>query len=188
LVELCAGQHRDLAVADGAEPTLAEYLAMIGGKTAALLQASAELGALAAGASPAVRAAYARFGRELGLAFQLQDDLLDVWGTAAQMGKPAREDLRARKHSLPIVLACHRAPAGTRAELRRLYAEPAPLPDATVEALVAEMEALGVHTKAERMVREHHEAALAALAVAAPREPGSALLRALADSLLGRQS
>jgi geranylgeranyl diphosphate synthase type I len=161
---------------------------MIGGKTAALLQASAELGALAAGASPAVRAAYARFGRELGLAFQLQDDLLDVWGTAAQMGKPAREDLRARKHSLPIVLACHLAPAGTRVELRQFYAQPAPLTDATVEALVAKMDALGVRGQAERMVRQHHEAALAALETATPQGAGAALLRALAASLLGRQS
>jgi geranylgeranyl diphosphate synthase type I len=185
---LCAGQHRDLSASASSEPTLRDYLCMIEGKTGALLQAAAELGALAADAPPAVREAFGRFGRELGVAFQLQDDLLDTWGDAAATGKPAREDLRSRKHSLPFVLACERAPAGTRARLRRLYAAEMPLEDAAIEQLVAIMEGLGVRQEAERLVGHHHEAALAALRAARPTEAGGRLLGLLAASLMRRQA
>jgi geranylgeranyl diphosphate synthase, type I len=186
--DLCAGQHRDLSAAVDAEPTLADYLAMVDGKTGALLEAAASLGAVAANAPLPVRQAYGRFGRKLGIAFQLQDDLLDVWGDAAATGKPAREDLHARKHSLPFVLACERAPAVTRARLRRLYAAPHPVDQATVEELVVIMEQLGVREEAERLVRYHHEAALAALQEARPAREGGALLAQLAAGLIGRQA
>jgi geranylgeranyl diphosphate synthase type I len=174
-------------VAANGEPTLTDYLCMIEGKTAALLQVAAELGALAADATAGVQKAYGRFGRAVGLAFQLQDDLLDVWGSAAATGKPAREDLRSRKHSLPFVLACERAPAAVRAHLRRVYAARGPLDDATTEELVEIMEQLGVREEAERLVRFHHEAALAALRDARPTPAGGARLEALAASLIGRQ-
>jgi geranylgeranyl diphosphate synthase type I len=184
---LCAGQHLDLSASTDSEPALAEYLCMIEGKTAALLQAAAELGALAADAPRAVREAYGRFARELGVAFQLQDDLLDTWGDAAATGKPAREDLRSRKHSLPFVLACERAPTVTQARLRRLYAADSPLAEAAVEELVALMEELGVREEAERLVRYHHEAALMALRSAGPTT-GDRLLHSLAASLMGREA
>jgi geranylgeranyl diphosphate synthase, type I len=187
-IALCSGQHRDLAVAAGAEPTLAGYLAMIGGKTAALLGAACELGALAARTPATARSAYASFGRAVGLAFQLQDDLLDVWGSATQTGKPAREDLRARKHSLPIVLAYQLASAADRTELGRLYEQPAPLPDPALQGLVARMETLGVRQEGERLVRELYEVALAALDAAQPQAQPRKLLRQLADSLIGRQA
>ena len=187
-VKLCDGQHRDLAVAQGSEPTLKEYLTVVQGKTAALLQAAAALGALVAGAIPLAQSAYAQFGREVGLAFQLQDDLLDVWGDARRTGKPGREDLRARKHSLPVVLACQRASAAARTELCRLYDQPAPLPDDVVEELVARMEALGVHEEGERLVREHYQAALGSLEAAQPQGEAGVLLRTLADRLIGRQA
>src|SRR5215213_896 len=109
--QLCAGQQRDLELVGGPIPSLDDYYAMIGGKTAALLAATAELGALAAGSPPAIRGCYGRFGWEIGLAFQLQDDLLDVWGSSDNLGKATREDLRAGKQSLPIVLARAAAPA-----------------------------------------------------------------------------
>jgi geranylgeranyl diphosphate synthase type I len=185
---LCVGQHRDLAVAAGAEPSLAEYLAMIEGKTAALVRAAAELGALAAGADPARRTALGEFGRSVGLAFQLQDDLLDVWGNATQTGKPARADLRARKHSLPIVLAYDRASPAQRARLQQLYVGPPPLPEPTVAAIVAEMEALGVPEAAARLVHQYYDAAFTALDRAACVQPAGELLRALAYRLLGREA
>jgi len=183
---LCAGQHRDLAP-ERAIPSLEEYYAMISGKTAALLATATELGALAAGAPPAARAAYAAFGRELGLAFQLQDDLLDVWGASARRGKAAREDVRTAKHSFPLAAAYSRADADTRAELERLCAH-VPLAEAAVETVVALFERLGVREEGERRVAEHHTAALRALEAAGPIEPGRGLLISLVHSLLARQA
>jgi geranylgeranyl diphosphate synthase type I len=73
------------------------------GKTGALLGASAELGAILAGADPSTCAAFRSYGRELGLAFQLVDDLLGIWGTPEKTGKPVYSDLRAHKKTLPVV-------------------------------------------------------------------------------------
>ena len=186
--ELCTGQHRDLSEAEGPQPTLDEYLATIEGKTAALLQAAAELGALAAGAPGWLQAAYGRFGRELGLAFQLQDDVLDAWGDTVAIGKPAREDVRSRKQSLPIILGLGTADGDTRARLRALYERPAPLSDEAVEAVIALLEALGVRAEAERLVQAHFRAAAIALAEANPDPAAGRLLEGLAESLVGRQA
>ncbi len=185
---LCAGQQLDLELVGSPTPDLDAYYGMIDGKTAALIAAAAELGALAAGSAPPTSTAYGRFGRELGLAFQLQDDLLDVWGASASRGKPAREDLRGRKHSFPIVLAHTLAGPEGAGRLAALYGGSAPLTDDAVEELAALFDELGVLAEAERRVCAHFDAALAALAQAGPRAEAGAMLAALAESLVGRQA
>src|SRR5579875_1914876 len=106
----------------------------------------------------------------------------------ATPGKPAREDIRTAKYSLPFVLACERAPAPTRARLRRLYATEAPLDQRAVAEVVGIMERLGVREEAERLVRYHHDAARAALRAAHASPTGAAVLEQLAASLIGRES
>jgi geranylgeranyl diphosphate synthase type I len=91
-------------------------------KTGALLGAACRLGALAAGAADAVADHHRWFGVHLGVAFQLADDVLGIWGDPARTGKPAHSDLRARRRSLPVVAALAAdSPAARR--LARLYAE-----------------------------------------------------------------
>ncbi|MBK3626025.1 polyprenyl synthetase family protein [Streptomyces sp. MBT49] len=82
-----------------------EYRAMAEGKTGALLGCAAALGAVLAGASPSVVAALDRAGRELGVAFQVADDVLGVWGDPAVTGKPVHGDLRERKKTFPVLAA-----------------------------------------------------------------------------------
>ncbi len=112
--ELIRGQVQDLAFERRDDVSLVECLDMAAGKTGALLSASAAIGAVLAGAPPAVVDALAAFGQHLGLAFQLIDDVLGIWGDPAVTGKPVHSDLRARKKSLPVtyVLECG-GPAGT---------------------------------------------------------------------------
>lgn len=120
LLELCAGQSADLEFEERDDITLSECLAMADSKTGALLGCACELGALAAGAHPSRAALMRGFGRNLGLAFQLTDDLLDIWGDPSMTGKPSRSDLSSRKKSLPVVAALNSpTPAGDR--LRALY-------------------------------------------------------------------
>ncbi len=90
-----------------------DYLQVIRFKTAKLFEASARLGAVLAGAAPAVEEACADYGRSLGTAFQLVDDLLDYEGHSAELGKNVGDDLREGKPTLPLLLAMER---GTRAE------------------------------------------------------------------------
>jgi geranylgeranyl diphosphate synthase type I len=103
--ELIRGQVLDLAFEQRAQVTEDECLDMAAAKTGALLSTSAAIGAvLAAGPDPLV-AALARYGAELGLAFQLVDDMLGIWGDPEVTGKPVCSDLRSRKKSLPVTYA-----------------------------------------------------------------------------------
>ncbi|WP_455355992.1 family 2 encapsulin nanocompartment cargo protein polyprenyl transferase [Streptomyces sp. SYSU K217416] len=123
VIELCAGQQADCAFEERAEVTLDECLTMAMAKTGALLGCACALGALYAGAGREEVEAMDAFGREAGLAFQLIDDLIGIWGDPDHTGKPAGADLAARKKSLPVVAALTSGtPAG--AELAALYAGP----------------------------------------------------------------
>ena len=110
---LIRGQVQDVAFERRDEVSLAECLEMVSGKTGALLSASAAIGAILAGAPAKVVDALATFGAQLGVAFQLVDDLLGIWGDPAITGKPVFSDLRSRKKTLPVTYALsHGGPAG----------------------------------------------------------------------------
>jgi len=110
---LIAGQSDDLYLADRQDVTVEQCLAMEAGKTASLLAASASLGAIAwygdahtPGSEAAARTELlAEYGHHLGMAFQLVDDLLGIWGEEDRTGKPVAADLYARKRSAPVVAA-----------------------------------------------------------------------------------
>ncbi len=103
--ELTRGQTQDLAFETRQGVTLDECLDMAGGKTGSLLAASSAIGAVLAGADATTIAALTSFGAQVGLAFQLVDDVLGIWGDPAVTGKSIHSDLRARKKSLPVTWA-----------------------------------------------------------------------------------
>ena len=151
-LRLVEGQFLDLHLESVADVSLEQYIEMVSRKTAALIECSSALGALAADADEATIAACATFGRELGLAFQFQDDALGAWGDPAQTGKPAGGDVRSRKKSLPIVLALRHATGALRVRLERLFTTGGPLRDGQVTEIFAIMEELGVRKRAEALV------------------------------------
>jgi len=102
-LRLTQGQFLDLSYENRSSITADDYWSMIGGKTAALIGASAELGALIAGVDELKREHYKNFGISLGLAFQIQDDLLGIWGDEEITGKSTESDLVAGKKSLPVI-------------------------------------------------------------------------------------
>jgi geranylgeranyl diphosphate synthase type I len=119
-LELVEGQFRDLDLQACGAASLDAYQSMVAGKTAALIACTCWLGASSAGASQSQADSFAAFGRQLGLAFQHQDDLLGVWGDPLLTGKSAETDLRTRKQALPAVLGLQaRGPLGDR--FRRLF-------------------------------------------------------------------
>jgi geranylgeranyl diphosphate synthase type I len=109
--ELIRGQVQDLAFERRDDVTLAECLDMAAGKTGALISASAAIGAVLAGAPATTVGALATYGAQVGLAFQLVDDVLGIWGDPAVTGKPVYSDLRAGKKSLPVTHARTQDPA-----------------------------------------------------------------------------
>ncbi len=125
-VRLCEGQYLDIATsAPGATMSVELYFDMIGRKTAALISASIEAGALLATDDEAVIAHYRRFGWSLGLAFQVNDDLLGIWGREEATGKEPT-DLARRKKTLPVLYALEHGSPEDRSRLAELIAVPDP--------------------------------------------------------------
>jgi geranylgeranyl diphosphate synthase type I len=125
-LELIEGQHADLAFEDRTDVDLVECLRMATDKCGALMGCACALGGLLGGGSGAQVTLLRRFGEQLGVAFQLTDDLLGIWGDPAVTGKPAYSDLHRRKKTLPLVAALT---SGTDAgaELADLYHREQPL-------------------------------------------------------------
>ncbi|WP_310964620.1 polyprenyl synthetase family protein [Nocardioides terrisoli] len=121
--ELIRGQVLDVAFEQRDDVGLAECIDMAAGKTGALLGVSAELGAVLAGAGADATEAFRCFGNELGIAFQLVDDLLGIWGWPERTGKPVFSDLRSRKKTMPVVHALEYGGAAGR-ELAAWLADP----------------------------------------------------------------
>jgi geranylgeranyl diphosphate synthase type I len=128
---LISGQSQDLLLEQRDSVHLDEVLRMEAGKTAALLSCASSIGALAAGAPDHIVAGLANFGYELGVAFQLVDDILGVVGDPAVTGKSASSDVRAGKRSAPIAAALMGNSAAA-AELAELLADEPPATEADV--------------------------------------------------------
>lgn len=102
-LELTRGQFLDISYEERNNLSVEDYWPMISGKTAALLSACCHIGALLGGADDARQDSYRAFGHYLGLAFQVQDDILGIWGDEALTGKSAASDLIEGKNSLPVL-------------------------------------------------------------------------------------
>jgi len=117
-VALTEGQFLDMSFENRLDVTVEEYMTMIELKTGVLMGLSAELGALLAEASTAQVAQFRSFGRSLGLAFQIEDDILGIWGDETATGKSVASDILERKKTLPVIYGL-RSDAGQR--LATLY-------------------------------------------------------------------
>jgi len=168
---------------------------MIQDKTAALLASSARLGALLADADTATIGAYREFGASVGMAFQIQDDVLGIWGDEALTGKSAASDIMQRKKTLPLVFAVQELKrAGRRADLARLqdvYASGA-VALAALDDVLEILASAGARNFCEEQVLLYQEQAMDHLRRAG-RAPGSdeggiEALRELALSLVGRKT
>jgi geranylgeranyl diphosphate synthase type I len=160
-IELFEGQFLDQEHQGRASLSLPEYRAMVDRKTGALFGCAAELGALLGGADADVVRRLARFGRALGRAFQMQDDLLGVWGDESRTGKPS-DDLRKRKRGLPAALAWDCAGPAEFAELRELYAAE-PGDERATERTLELFARLNVHRQARRLIAKEVDLAIALL-------------------------
>lgn len=165
-LELCSGQFLDLLFEEAASVSPEEYMRMIEGKTAALLAASMGLGALLGGAPTAAVQAMTQFGRQLGLAFQITDDLLGIWGTPSITGKPVASDILAGKKSLPIALAMQREAERGQKALAERYAQRDGTPEGVAE-IVGLIEATGARERSQEMAASHLRRALSFLGAVA---------------------
>ena len=185
LLSLVDGQSADLALPERTDVRWGESVAMAAGKTGALLGAACALGAHAGGAGPERSAELRQFGEHLGLAFQLVDDLLGIWGDPLVTGKPVGADLTARKKSLPVVAALNSEHPAAR-ELAERYADLQPLDEADVLTVADLVERAGGRDWARAESRRHFTAALSCLAGARPQRAAADRLECLARLIIDR--
>lgn len=153
-LDLCEGQYLDIAFQERTDVTLEMYLIMARKKTASLLECAAHLGAILATRKKRIIEAYRRFGRNLGLAFQITDDLLGIWGEEERTGKGVGEDIKAGKKSLPVVYAFEEERRRGLSRLEEIYGE------ANLDALLPILEELKVKERCQERARHFQKRAL----------------------------
>ncbi|TSE00329.1 polyprenyl synthetase family protein [Skermania sp. ID1734] len=185
--ELIRGQILDVAFESRSDVTAAECLDMAAAKTAALLSAAAAMGGVYAAASPEVVAALSNFGRHVGVAFQIIDDLLGIWGDPHVTGKPVYSDLRSRKKTLPITWVIeHGGEHGQRVQRWLTDGHDPTEPD--LRATAELVEAGGGRDWARRAARREAERAAQALDAIPELRLRASELIVLADRLVDREA
>ena len=181
-LDLTCGQYLDMSYEQRTDLTTEDYWPMIGGKTAALLAACSALGSLLSEVDEVAQNAYRDFGYYLGLAFQVQDDFLGIWGDSVLTGKSAESDLVSGKKSLPVIFGL-----GKKGPFYRRLAE-GPVHPEEVTGLAEELAAEGARLYTQESADRMTDLALQSLHRANPQgEAGEALFE-LANKLLNRES
>ena len=171
-IAMTVGEMRQLAAVDALAFSESDYDELIRSKTASLMSAACEVGAMSG--APMHRAALAAFGERLGMAFQIADDLLDYTEAQEVTGKPAGLDLREHKVTLPLIAALREMPASARSRVDALFAapEPAEADIADVVSIVTEYGGLDYARRRGELFAQQAEEALSTL----PESPARAAL------------
>lgn len=186
-LRLAEGQHLDIGFEGKLDVTPEAYFAMIAGKTAALLAGSLELGALLGAEDAALARRYGEVGEKLGAAFQIQDDVLGIWGDSARTGKPSAGDIYQRKMTLPVIHALAVVGPGEARELAAIYAAGASsVREDQVARALAILDGAGAREHSTRIAEEATARALAQLEALSPAESAGRDLVEIAAFLLQR--
>jgi geranylgeranyl diphosphate synthase type I len=180
-LNLTCGQFLDMSYEDREDITVDDYWPMVGNKTASLLSACTHIGALLGGVTDEKQEAYSRFGYHLGLAFQIQDDILGIWGDETKTGKSTASDLVEAKMSLPVLFGL-----GIKNQFSKRWKQGAIAPDEAnkVAAMLAEV---GAYEYTQNVARQETHKALECLKQAEPQGEAGQVLFGLADQLLNRE-
>lgn len=179
-LELTRGQHLDMRFEHQASVSVDDYLSMIAGKSAALVSACAQIGALVGSENDNIANHYADFGLNLGLAFQIRDDILGIWGDPGVTGKSAATDILSRKKSLPVLFGLSQS-----RELISVYQRET-FDNGDVEEAVALLDDVGARAYTKEQEALYYRRALDALNNAHPQGNAAEGLITLVNNLFGR--
>lgn len=185
VADMTAGQILELRHQGDVDTQVDQYLRMINGKTAALMEAGCRLGALLNHACAQHVEACAAFGQNLGMAFQISDDVLDIWGNPDKLGKPTGNDLRERKYTLPFLHAFQCSQKAQRNLVRQLLTQETLEPGA-MQALVQWMDQHGSREHSMELALEYIRRAREAL-LQTPQGPTRTTLEELLDYVIKRE-
>lgn len=186
-LEVCEGQQFDMDFETRSNVSIPDYLHMIELKTAVLLAASLQIGALCGGASKADAEKLYAFGKHVGIAFQLQDDILDVFGEADKFGKTVGGDIVANKKTFLLLKAFELANSYQKEALQNWLLVPATEAQAKVDGVKSLYNELGIRKTAEAEMMHQYKKGIAALEAVNGNEERKKELNDFADSLMVRE-
>ena len=186
-LEVSEGQQFDMEFETRNDVAEEEYIEMIRLKTSVLLACALKMGAVVAGASDADANALYAFGEKVGLAFQLQDDLLDVYGDPKVFGKAIGGDITSNKKTFLLINAFNRADAGTRAELERWTTATEFDPAEKIAAVTEIYNRLGIDKLAEQRIKEYFEQSRQHLDELSVSDDRKAVLREYTERMMNRK-
>jgi geranylgeranyl diphosphate synthase type II len=186
-IEVCKGQQLDMDYEKVSVITNAEYLRMIELKTAVLIAASLKVGAMVGGADDNDSGLLYEFGRNLGLAFQIQDDMLDIWGNTKVFGKTAGGDIVANKKTLPLVKAMEIASPNQLKQLQKLISLEDFDPEEKVKEVISLYDQLNIKKITETLANEYIDRAFSLLGKVNADESRKKELENITSSLIGRE-
>lgn len=181
-IELTRGQHLDMRFEHQEYVTVQQYISMISGKSAALVSACAQIGALVGSGDETTAAYFANFGLNLGIAFQIRDDILGIWGDSSITGKSAATDILSRKKSLPVLYGLAESK-----ELLSIYRSE-PFGNEQVEHAVRILNQIGAQDYTRERESAYYRQAIQALEQANPQGKAAEGLAMLAEALFQRQA
>jgi geranylgeranyl diphosphate synthase type I len=184
-LEMIEGQYLDISYENRLDITVDAYLDMISKKTGALIGCSLELGALLGGADDALTSRFHSCGCKLGLAFQIRDDMLGIWGDPRLTGKPLASDIRRKKKSLPVVYVFQQARGRQCAKLEDIYRS-TEVGDSEVNKVLAIMDELKAQDYVWQMARCYQQEALADMKALSFSQTDRHLFTEVADFLVER--
>src|SRR6266487_397658 len=177
---LAEGQYLDISFEEEQAISVAMYVDMISRKTGALMGCAAEMGARLGTRDQETIERLSSFGKAMGIAFQVRDDLLGVWATTAELGKTPAGDVYRRKKSLPVLHALEHADAQDQEKLRTIYQQEEPVTKERVELVLAILERTATKAYCRAFLAQQCKLAYTALA-AIPRNNSPVSARALDD-------
>ncbi len=186
-IEICEGQQLDMNFETRTDVTLPEYLEMIRLKTAVLLATSLKIGAICGGADEKAKEKLYLFGLNLGLAFQVQDDLLDTFGTEAEFGKSIGGDIAACKKTFLYLKALEIAPKEQRQTLKKFYNDTSITRSDKISGVLNMFNELRIKEIASEMVAYYTNAAMRALDEVMVQKPKDEL-KSLAYLIMNRKA
>lgn len=177
---LAEGQYLDISFETRLDISVAMYLNMIGRKTGALMGCAVEMGARLGTSNQETIAPLRDFGKAMGIAFQVRDDLLGVWATTAELGKTPAGDIYRRKKSLPILHALERADPQDQQALHEIYQQTTPVTPEQVKQVLAIFDRTQTKAYCREFLAKYCQQAHQALA-GVPRHSSPIAARALED-------
>ncbi len=186
-IEVCEGQQLDMNYETQKNVSISDYLHMITLKTAVLLAASLQIGAIIGGASTADAQNLYDFGKNIGIAFQLQDDILDVFGDASKFGKQVGGDILSNKKTFLLLTALELAEGDTLVDLHAWLSKTEYQASEKIVAVKAIFEKLNVKSIAEAKMQDYHQQAMLKFNSINCNVEKKKELLAFADSLMVRE-